>query len=151
MIQNLTPIDYRCKICRKAGVVYYDTACPIKMLESWTNALCCDRCYKFRDSYITAKRTIEKSCIALINTRHSVKDQNTRKETESKIREKLSSLTQRIARLCSDYYQVQNIWDSEMVSILIDNPAGCNKAMDSFHSSIRKISFTPKQQEMIAA
>ena len=64
--------------------------------------------------------------------------QSADKEFENKIRERLIVLTKKIAAQCSDHYRIQNIWDMEMVFILMDRPDGCNKAINLFHSAYRK-------------
>lgn len=134
----MTPLDYHCKICGKPGVAYYDPNCPITMLESWRKALCCDRCYKFRDGYITAKRAVEKQCIQIISTRQ-IRDDNVKKEALNKLRDRLIQLTRRIVSLCSDYYHVQNVWNMQMVMVLMEKPEGCNKALDAFHAGYRQV------------
>jgi hypothetical protein len=136
----MTPIDYTCKVCHKPGVAYYDPACPIAKIELWQSALCCTHCYNFRNKYVTLKRSIEKYCLMLVNAQQSIRDTKLLAEATSRIREKLTALTKKISALCSDYYRVQDIWDMEIVSILLDNPRGCNKAMDAMHSGFRTIS-----------
>lgn len=130
----MTPLDYRCKICGKPGVAYYDPACPIHKIEAWRACLCCKRCYKFRDRYQTIKSAIERVCISLLNARQVFREPETIRDAESKIREWLVILTKKLAQHCSDHYRIQNIWDMEMVHILMEKPEGCNKAVNAFRS-----------------
>lgn len=134
----MTPIDYHCKLCGVGRVAYYDPACPIRLLNAWVSALCCARCYAFRDSYNKTKREIEATCIALINIRQTIRDFKLKREASEKIRERLVAQTQRIVAICSDHYHVQNVWDSEIVGILMDKPDGCNKAINTLRAGYQK-------------
>lgn len=138
----MTPLDYNCKICSKPGVAYYDPACEIKFLELWRTALCCQRCYDFRDNYNKLKRSIEKLCVGLINMRKT--SSKSKSEVETKIREMLTTITKKLSGICSDFYRVQNIWDFEIVSILMDNPDGCNRAINVMRSTYQNLSQTDR-------
>ena len=130
----MTPIDYHCKICRRPGVAYYDEACPINNLNAWKSCLCCERCYDFRDAFVKARRSIERLCLSLITARQTVKSSPDLAATEKKIRDVLERKTRFISSLCSRFYQIEDLWGFEMVSILMDEPTGCNRAIDAIRS-----------------
>ena len=119
------------------GVVYYDPACPIKDIVVWQKAICCKRCYDFKDAYSKTKRAIEKLSVALISLQQ-MRDEDAKKEAKNEIRERLVKLTKRLATICSDYYRVQNIWDMEVVRIIMDKPDGCNRAVNVFRAGYEK-------------
>lgn len=133
----MKPIDYLCKICSKPGVSYYDDNCPISDVELWRQAICCKRCYDFRDQYGTAKRQIEKLCVGLINLRQT--RSKLAYEAENQIKERLIAATRNLSTMCSNFYRVQNIWTSEVVEILMGRPDGCNRAINAFRAGYEAI------------
>ncbi len=149
----MTPLDYHCKICSKPGIAYYDPECPISNLETWRRALCCSKCYDFRDGYMKGKRAIEALCVTLIAARQ-VKDKKVRQDAESEIRDRLVRVTKDIVTICSDFYRIQNVWDMEMVDVFMNKPRGCNRSLDTFKSLYAAQSRKQResiQQEMVEA
>lgn len=138
----MNPIDYHCKICGKPGVAYYDPDCPIGDLELHRAALCCDRCYNFRDTYMTHKRAAIKVCTDLIAAR-TTGSQAVQQQANQKVREVLYKLTKRIAALTCDHYRIQNVWEEDFVRDLMAKPENVSQLINAYHQGIMKLSRQP--------
>jgi hypothetical protein len=145
----MTPIDYHCKICGKPGVAYYNPECPIKDLNLWRDQICCDRCYTFRDAFSRCREAAGKLCYLLTVFRAKSNTADGKKalsDVEPVIRQKLTPITQKIARICCNYHKVTNVWDVDFVNQLMEKPNASNRTIDAYSSGIRKIATTPARQ-----
>jgi hypothetical protein len=133
-------LDYNCKICGKPGTAHYDPGCPIKTLESWRTALCCDRCYNFRGDYSRLKRAAELLCVSFFSFMAAARDQETRREAEARTRQQLHRLTHKIADVCSEFYLVEKQWSDDFVDTLMDKPRASGIAIAFYRRGIENLS-----------
>lgn len=131
-------IAYECKYCSRPGVITIDDPDAMFQIPKWKHLLCCNCC----GDYMERKRfAIERigSAAALLQITRATMSASSSQATEGKIREKLVSLTKFLATTVCDYYKKTNIWDVELVNMIMDRPDMCFNICHRYTRNIKVI------------
>lgn len=135
-------INTTCKICVKPISMDCDEAGLAFLNESvWIKKIACNRCSDYKVGLRKTVEAVYSVCQLLRGCRQNMAGQ-ARLQLESKVREKLATLTKRFCYLVCAYHRVTNVWDQAVPDMIFDNPDRAAVAMSVYIKAIAKESVT---------
>lgn len=137
-------MNYNCCFCNKPGQVSYDETLEsmpnfMKLLAILPKRIACDRCAKF-----TRRRNDLTRAILLMAVRWSAEPLHEREEIRQRATENLQRALQKLCDNYEDYFHLPVIYDSQMASLVMDNPHKAGKILS-------KLDWTARHPQSITA
>ncbi len=131
-------IAYECKFCQKGGVITIDDPDAMFQIPKWKHLLACNRCadYSAKKRIVIERIGTAASFLQLARATMTASNSHA---AEAKLREKLVSLTKSLSTLVCDYYHKTNVWDVEMVNMVMDRPDMCFNICNRYARNIKTI------------
>lgn len=117
-------VPYKCKVCGHPGLASCDQdALDVDpdIITRWTKLLTCNWCSDFIILRRKLVEGVKKVCESLISIRYTTKGARL-VEDESKVREALTTKTQRLAAVLCEHRHKATVWEPEFVNLLMDKP-----------------------------
>lgn len=123
-------VEYKCKFCGVVGTAEYDDTVELGNLEFWKSLLACNWCSDYHSGRLKLFRRITEICVSVNQARLGrFKDLS---EIDKESQEMLKINTQKLARLVSGHFRIQNIWQEDFVSILLERPEHAWKSCEFY-------------------
>lgn len=130
-------INTNCKFCDKPVWMDCDEDGLIFLDESiWIKKIACDRCSDYRVSLRKIEASVYSACQLLRGCRFNMNGE-ARIKVESLVREKLDTLTKRIATLACDYFRVANQWERDFTDQIFEHPMKASVVIGIYLRGIR--------------
>lgn len=128
--------QFTCKFCNTVRHSEW-TPNTIMPLETWKDKLCCDRCGKYHMSRILTTESIVRMCVVISQSRQ-LQNKSKSEEIVAVCRDKLVTLTKKLASLLSNHAGVANVWNIEFVDNLVYEPEKAWKFVKFYVENFRK-------------
>lgn len=130
-------LNTNCKFCDKpVWVECDDGGLSILNPEVWLPKIACNRCAEYKVNLRRAESSVYSTCQLLRGCRQNMSG-SARIELESKVREKLDTLTKRISTVVCDYFRVVNQWERDFTDNIFENPMKAGTVIGVYIRTIR--------------
>ena len=136
-------LSTNCKFCGKPVWMECDEdGLAFLNPEVWLKKIACNRCGDYKVNLRKTENAIYSVCQLLRGCRQNMVGSK-RLEMESKVREKLDSLTKRFCCLVCDYFRITNLWDSAVPEMIFNKPDRAGNALSVYLKTIAKEAAAP--------
>jgi len=122
-------IDYKCKFCFRPGTIDCDVP-EYFTLDYWKSILACNRCADFMVEKRRYVDLIRKTSLRITNAR-VLKSKNL-SEVEKEVRADLDSLSKLLCTCVNRHYGLDNIWDSSLTDVLMEQPQHSEMSCENY-------------------
>jgi hypothetical protein len=142
-------VDYKCKLCGRAGQAEADSDCDPAWIETFRKILVCNPCYDLRGKFRKAEARIIATCITLSRLGLMKVTKEIVDEAIQEARTVLIPATRRYTEAMAVYRKLPSpIWSNDLPEKLLAKPSQYERILKDYRDSLRK---TPQQQEMPVA
>lgn len=130
-------VDYKCKFCGVPGSVEVEDNDATQLcLDKWKNALCCERCNKFKLATRKINDATKQACAFLIQFRLARVSKLS--ELEMALKPKLERLVQRFTEVACNHYRTSYEFDPAFAVEIMNQPSKWQSVFIVLESAIRR-------------